>query len=777
VATNIAPIQGLIELQDNFTSQLNLAQVALSAFSKENQESLKAVSIAAGLVTAAYTAVMVATIEMGRHGADVADVDATLEHFAGSASAASDMMQKLREGTKGTVDNFTLAKDAAHLLSAGVKLTADDMGVLGQASFVLQNRGLGPTKDMLELVSNALVTGRTKALAMAVGVVDTGDAEERYAAKLGTTKDMLSLTGQAEAKRMAVMEILNKAVKDAGNQERDFGEQLEAARTKAVNFYDDLSKAVAQSPVFAAGMKAIGAAFQSAFGDDNTELVKTVVHWIEQAAIMGVNFGLAAIELARVVNVAWSAIKTVILGTETILLGVATTVLGTIEMVTTALASVPGAPTWIKETAVAAHDASTYMYEMTKSVAAETLEASKGLVGHSAFDATLDKLGGTLMNVKDAMVAASNETGKNAETTDIAANNAKKLAAAAAQVNASMLDQAKITEQLVKSTQELSAIWDDYFALVAKNSMTSGDAQRAQIEATFNKQVGALNALDPLFNGKYAAYRATADEALKGIGSDWDSVKDKSIEGMQQQADKAYKTYNEMVTSSYHFTREALDEQLAKYHTLQDAANGWGDTAKKAISETAATIPLLDHAWVTDADIAEATLNKTTIMVKTLTGEIISLTEAQRRQQMGGSTNINVANFAQQAQSFGLDIQAATALARKGYSFQGLMEILRGGNMSLSQIQNLPEGPGPRIPGFAEGGTVAIRTGENGPETVRVPLGSTVYPTGTPSTMMGGKNGDVYLTFQVNGTALQVAQQIKDIIMRELKSQRQFGAA
>jgi hypothetical protein len=76
--------------------------------------------------------------------------------------------------------------------------------------------------------------------------------------------------------------------------------------------------------------------------------------------------------------------------------------------------------------------------------------------------------------------------------------------------------------------------------------------------------VQALDALDPLYNAKYAAYRATADEALKGIRSDWDNVKDHSIEALQQQADQALRTYNDMIESGQHFTREVLDAQLQK---------------------------------------------------------------------------------------------------------------------------------------------------------------------------------------------------------------------
>ena len=89
---DIAPIKGLIELQDDFTGRLGLAEAALSQFTKQNQESLKAVAGAAGIVTAAIGATAYAVVELGKRGADVNDLAGTLEHFAGGAEEAERIM-------------------------------------------------------------------------------------------------------------------------------------------------------------------------------------------------------------------------------------------------------------------------------------------------------------------------------------------------------------------------------------------------------------------------------------------------------------------------------------------------------------------------------------------------------------------------------------------------------------------------------------------------------------------------------------------------------------
>jgi hypothetical protein len=776
--TDIAPIQGLIELKDDFTSQLGVAEAALSQFSASNQESLKSTAIAAGLVVTAFTAVAAATLELGRRGAEINDVNDTLEHFSGSAQNAEDNMEALRKGTKGLVDDFELAKDAAHLLSAGVKLTADDFGILGQAAFVLQNRGLGGTKEQLDLVSDAMVTGRTRALSMALGVIDAGDAEQNYADKLGIAKDQLSDIGKAEAKRIEVMRILNEAVKDAGVQERDFGEELQYGKTQLVNMVDELASSVASSQVFAAGFKAIETAISSAFNGDKKEAIQGVVKFLEQGAIKTLDFAHVAIDMAKVVDGAWNAVKTVILGVETVITAAADNVTLAVEGVAIVAEKLhlvsPETVAGLKET-------EQYLKAMTDDLADQTKEAAKGIFGATSFSKTLDALDESLTSVQHAMSSATDEQKKNSDAMNIAAKNAKMLSDTEKQLS---IDHEKVATALQKSSTELAAIWNDYYKLVAKYSGTSRDQQIADIEATASAAIDKLDASDKLYQAKYDAIRAIADETTKHIGDDWDSVKDKSIDSLNEQAAAALETYNHMMTSGLTFRREVLDAQLEKYHQLRDQARGWGDDQKKAVTEAADAVKLLDHAWVTDADIAAATLNKTTIMVRTLSGELISLAEQEKRQRAGGSFDVTSQNFEKSLQDIittggwnpsgigsNIDIQQAYKWAKQGYSFSEIIQIFN--LMKAGAGGPIPPPQGPRIPGFREGGTIMV--GESGPEVVRLPLGSTVYPGGSSSS----SDGDTNITnhFYVNGTGEQVADQIFGRLMQKLKTVRKFPTA
>lgn len=575
MGADLGVVKGVIELQDDFTGRIGLAEAALGKFSEANQQSLKAVAGAAALVTAAFVAIGVAAVELGSRGADVEDLEETLNHFAGSAREADEVMSALQKGTKGTVDNFQLAKDAAHLMSSGVKLSSQEFGTLSQAAFVLSNRGLGSVQEMMTMVSDAMVTGKTKTLAMKIGVVDAGDAEEQLAKKLGVTVEQLSLSGKAEAKRVQIMTMLGAAVKDAGDQEADFADKVEQGKVAFQNWIDEVAKGVAQSPVLAAALDAVGQAFQAAFGGDNQTAITTIVQFIEGAAVKVVDFGIVMVEVARAIHVAWALIETIILAVETAVVGIATAVVAVVNGVAV-VAEKLGLVS--ADTVKAVSETRVQLQAMTVSLAEQTAEAARGVVGASEFDKTLDKLGGTLFNVRDGMIAAGSATKENAAEQDIAANNAKILAGVNAELTSSYVDQAKMAEALKKSTGELDGIWADYALQVSKHTLDAAQEQEAAIDAVFKKQVATLDELDPLYKQKYAAYAAIAKESLRDIELDWDTLKSKSIDSLQAQADKAENTYREMVFNSSHFTRETLEEQRQKYLALQDEARGMGES-------------------------------------------------------------------------------------------------------------------------------------------------------------------------------------------------------
>lgn len=245
---DIGDLTGRIAIEDQFSSVLDMVVRRVESFADDFEGALGGIAVGVGVAVTAITAMTAAVTALAVKGSDVNDVAGTFEHFAETAGGAEATLDALRSGVQGTLDDMTLMKDANKLLSIGVKMTAEDFGLLSQASFVLQNRGLGDTKEMLDLVSQALVTGRTRTLAMKLGVVDAADAEQKYADRLGILKSQLTETQTAESKRIAIMDMLRGVVTEAGEQQLDYGEKIESAQASLTNWIEKLESIVATSP-------------------------------------------------------------------------------------------------------------------------------------------------------------------------------------------------------------------------------------------------------------------------------------------------------------------------------------------------------------------------------------------------------------------------------------------------------------------------------------------------------------------------------------------------
>ena len=296
---NIGTLTGGIVLEDRASPVMTLVGRNVATFAQKFESSLGVIAV--GAATALVTSVLAistAIIGLGNRGSDINDVAATFEHFAGSANNAAAAVEAMRKGTLGTVTDFDLMKSGTKLLAAGVQLTAQQFGTLSSAAFVLQNQGLGPTKDMLNLVSQALLTGQTRLLRQKIGVIDTTKAMHDYAASHHVLIGDLTRTQQLEATRTAILDAMARKVKEAGVQQRDFGELMEAGIVSIKNWGDSLARSVASSPHVMAAVNAIGASLVKSFGGDATAVLNTLVGWINKFADVVTNNAPSIIEAA-----------------------------------------------------------------------------------------------------------------------------------------------------------------------------------------------------------------------------------------------------------------------------------------------------------------------------------------------------------------------------------------------------------------------------------------------------------------------------------------------
>jgi hypothetical protein len=92
---------------------------------------------------------------------------------------------------------------------------------------------------------------------------------------------------------------------------------------------------------------------------------------------------------------------------------------------------------------------------------------------------------------------------------------------------------------------------------------------------------------------------------------------------------------------------------------------------------------------------------------------------------MGGSTQYDLSTAEGRAkvpENLGVWLRA-------GYSLAQAAAIAAAGKNMINANDPLFRTPGPRVPGFAEGGTIEV--GEHGSEIIRAPLGSQVFKHGT----------------------------------------------
>lgn len=281
MALDIGALTGQIAIEDQVSSTLNTIIANVEQFAKRFDGALGVVAIGAGAAATAIAGVTAAVTSLASRGADIDDVAGSLEQFSGSATEAKKILDALNEGTHDTISNFDLMKSSSKLLAAGVKITSDDFGTLAKAAYALQNQGFGPTKQVLDTLNNALLTGRTRSLQFMGITVDLEAAENKYAETLHKKRSELDALEKKEADRRAILEALTGTVQRAGKQEEDFNDILDQGRKAVGDWFDKLAQGVSGSRVINESFRSIKDQLLGAFGGDSQKVIDTVVGKLE----------------------------------------------------------------------------------------------------------------------------------------------------------------------------------------------------------------------------------------------------------------------------------------------------------------------------------------------------------------------------------------------------------------------------------------------------------------------------------------------------------------
>lgn len=408
----------VLELTTDSTGVISGLKLVDAEFDKKGKTiSAKAVAMGAaigtavgGLALAAIKKVGAELQDIATRGITMAPVVTSFHNLTAAVNQSADaMLGAGREGAAGLIADLDLMQAGNKALLLGLPLTEESMGTMAKAAVVLgKAMNEGPTKSFDDLIT---ALGRSSPMILDnLGLsVKVGEANEKYAASIGKTAEQLTDAEKKTAFYNAAMEAAKRKVEEVGGVQLTLRDRFEQVKVKLTNVTDALGVAIAKSPVLAAGFDALGAALSDAVGTDQTQLVQTLIGYINDFAIKLVSVAQGAVFLARGVGAAFAGIKTIFLGVTTVLAGVVLGLGAAVEGALNLASKIPGVGSAFDGAIASVHGFNEKTATSMQELAGMTAEAAKGVIGQDAFGRSLDTVGETLATMKARMIEASSQ--------------------------------------------------------------------------------------------------------------------------------------------------------------------------------------------------------------------------------------------------------------------------------------------------------------------------------------------------------------------------------
>lgn len=299
---DIGTLSGRIELEDRLSPVLDLSQVKVeqfeAMFSKlghtvvENAESFFLAEAALDAIKEGAHLAAESLKEIVIEGSHAAQIEATFDRMTASAGQFGDeLLGHLRVGVHDTITDLDLMTRVNQNLAVGLNLTTQQTDVLAKGAFALSKATGGDTASAFDRLSDAMVTGRVRGVQLLTGKIDLADAEDRYAAALGTTSDKLNAVDKQHAIQEEILRKVAENTARVGEETFSLADKFTAVSVGIANFKKDLGEAIATSPHIQAAFEAIEGAIQDAFGGDRKTLLDTFVEWVNTAADAVTRYG------------------------------------------------------------------------------------------------------------------------------------------------------------------------------------------------------------------------------------------------------------------------------------------------------------------------------------------------------------------------------------------------------------------------------------------------------------------------------------------------------
>jgi hypothetical protein len=467
----------VLEVTTDSTGVVSGLKLVDAEFDKKGKSiSAKAVAMGAavgtaigGLAVAAVKKLGQELLEVGSRGLVMAPVVTSFHNLtAAVGESADEMLRASREGASGLIADLDLMQAGNKALLLGLPVTADNMRTMAQTAVVLgKAMNQGPTKSFDDLIT---ALGRSSPMILDnLGLsVKVGEANEKYAASLGKTAESLTDAEKKTAFYNAAMEAAKKKVEEVGGVQLTLTARLDQIKVRMTNFTDALGVAIVKSPVLAAGLGAVADSLGEAFGGDQTQLVQTLMSYVNDFAIQLIGVAQGAVFLARGVGSAFAGIKTIFLGVTYAVTGVVAGLGEAVEGALRLASKVPGVGSAFDGAIASVSAFNDRTRNSISELAGMTAEAAKGVVGQDAFGRSLDTVATTLSTMKARMIEAKDQQANlggetktttaaledNAEAQKKASEAAKKAAEIAEKERDALKSMGLVTDRDVNTTLE-----------------------------------------------------------------------------------------------------------------------------------------------------------------------------------------------------------------------------------------------------------------------------------------------------------------------------------
>lgn len=761
---DIGTLSGRVEFEDHVTKTMDMVLARIDQLDEKfNHLNHSSHEMAEGILTgeAALEAIKktaelaIETFkDMTIEGSKLGDIEANFEHLTEQAGRlSSTLLNELKAGTHNTIDDLELIKIANKDLATGMNLTDAQFRTLANGAYALAQATGTTTKDALERMNDAMLTGRTRAIALLTGKIDLGKAESELAAKLGTTTDRLTDEGKLLATRTGILESVAAATARLGEQTEGLDERAEQAKASYQNFYDELSISIGKSPEVEHAFDAIRDAVGSAFGDDKKKSIKAITDAVGDFADGVAKYGPPVIDffsgLAHGIG---------------------------------SIVSASGVGDWFREQQDSVSALSLivqgYSYSQAEAMVASQREAEA--LAHQAKEtakasAAEDEHAAAATRASEATKHNTDILDKNAliikETTEEIKKRLeaqKELASATGSwhdilkgLDQTMVDtikhylEAGVAQGTLATAYGLTAT---QIEAVAKSLKEETDAHKLE-----EKQIIDATERWAQYNATRMSMSGTATDQLIGDLASWRAAQIKSHQAAKTDTIDFYTWLNATEKQHYEISEkqrlEADTHSKAHYDRIAaDAKDAFEFATQHADQFTSAYIDDLRKT----KDEAQFAADHWRESIGGALGDFIEQAD-KLAESMKFSFEVNSDNFEKSLESASQQYSGATggragqkfstgggiALAKQGYSFEEIIQILTSGMLPKGEPK------GPRIPGFREGGV-----GDFGEGTLAMLHGKEAIVPLDRAGSMGVTNH-----FYVNGTAEEVADKISNIIM------------